>query len=105
MRTHMPTLTLVAMCVVSLHTSVRVCSCSVLEVRPATESELLTIHTQEHVSGVLAGQAMPDASTYFHKKDSKSSDAARLTAGGTLKVVRMHACLRSMSTACYMLDQ
>jgi acetoin utilization deacetylase AcuC-like enzyme len=40
----------------------------------------------EYVESVLSGDAVKDASTYFHRKESKSSDAARLAAGGTLQV-------------------
>ena len=60
--------------------------CDVLDVRPATEEELVRVHTREHVESVLSGSAPKDASTYFHKKESRSSDAARLAAGGTLQV-------------------
>lgn len=60
--------------------------CNVLDARAATEAELRSVHTEEHVAAVLGGDAVRDASTYFHKKNNVSSTAALLAAGGTLQV-------------------
>lgn len=62
-------------------------ACKVLPAREATEDELLKVHTPEHVKSVIEGTAQKDPSTYFHKKNSASSTAARLAAGGTIQVL------------------
>lgn len=60
--------------------------CQVLEAREATEDELMKVHTEEHVRSVIDGAPPKDPSTYFHRKGSASSTAARLAAGGTIQV-------------------
>ena len=59
--------------------------CDVLDIRDATEDELLTVHTVEHVRAVLDGSPLNDGSLFFHKKNDVSSAAARLAAGGNLE--------------------
>ncbi len=39
--------------------------CKVIEGRPATDEELLSVHTAEHVAAVTAGNPTTDSSTYF----------------------------------------
>jgi len=58
--------------------------CRVLDVRGATEDELLTVHSAEHVKAVLRGTPVNDGSVRFNPKDDASATAAALAAGGTL---------------------
>ena len=58
--------------------------CRVLDVRGATEDELLMVHSAEHVRAVLSGSPVNDGSVRFNPKDDVSATAAALAAGGTL---------------------
>ena len=58
--------------------------CRVLDVRGATEDELLTVHSAEHVRAVLSGSPANDGSVRFNPHQQASATAATLAAGGTL---------------------
>jgi len=60
--------------------------CRVIDGRPATDPELLAVHTAEHVAAVSAGNPTADTSTYFQKKNDASATAARVAAGSVVEV-------------------
>eukprot|EP00960_Hanusia_phi_P030459 748639-Hanusia_phi.AAC.1 len=62
-------------------------SCNILENRLAEENELGLVHDKDYVDSIVSGNVQLDGSTYFHKKDSVSANAARAAAGAVIDAV------------------
>ncbi|EKX52295.1 hypothetical protein GUITHDRAFT_65370 [Guillardia theta CCMP2712] len=62
-------------------------SCTVLENRLAEDKEIELVHDKNYVESILSGSPEIDGSTYFHKKDSASANAARSAAGAVIDAV------------------
>lgn len=62
-------------------------SCTVLENRLAEDKEIELVHDKSYVESILSGSPEIDGSTYFHKKDSASANAARSAAGAVIDAV------------------